>query len=403
MGRGSNWFKYKIDPPDAKFINKDITTIDTDQGYENYELIYTGKDKQALHITYREYSPEDLARTAFFQNLTYPSDAEVIRFKDYKILVDDATSESITFTVAEDGGKELKNTTLSQDIADRKDTPKNNKPSKNTSNKSATNKTTNERKTELQISLRNKQVGKGTIFYGKTNLPDGTKLGINLVKNGKGCGQDFDIFISGGEFNSAPFTNHGNPLSGTYNVELFTVFNKLWQAKNILVLLENYDSENITVGEIGWKKLAINKTFNFLSPDGVEQQQYIKKKTDKIVEMKSYLQKLEGFHIELMDTETLQQFNGMIRDWNIRLDSTRNEFGSQFGETMGEYKGHCPQAHLYIGIGYGTLASQTWLDQKSFLEGRMSKANMIQSNIEVNEYINTARDHLEICMDEINN
>ena len=98
----SNWFKFKIDPPDAKFIKKDITKTDTSKGYANYELIYTGKDKEAFHITYREYSPDDLARTAFFQNLTYPSDAKVIRFKGYKILVDDATSESITFTVTEE-------------------------------------------------------------------------------------------------------------------------------------------------------------------------------------------------------------------------------------------------------------------------------------------------------------
>lgn len=99
----SNLFKYETTPSDAKFITKDFAKTDTTQGYENYELIYTGKDKESFHITYREYSPEDLARTAFFQDLTYPSDAKVIRFKVYKILVDDATSESITFTVEEDG------------------------------------------------------------------------------------------------------------------------------------------------------------------------------------------------------------------------------------------------------------------------------------------------------------
>lgn len=256
-------------------------------------------------------------------------------------------------------------------------------------------------KIELQISLKNKQIGKGTVFYGETNLPDGTKLGINLEKNGRNCGQDFKIFVSGGEFNSAPFTSHGYPLSGTYNVELFTVFNKLWQTKSILVLLGNYDSENITVGEIGWKKLAINQTINFLTPGGAEQQQYIKKKTDEIVEMEFYLQELETFRIDLMAIKTLQQFNEMIRDWNIRLDSTREEFDSQFGETMGEYKGYCPQAHLYIGIGYGTLASQTWLAKKSFLEGRKPKTKMIQSNIEVEEYIKTARHHLQACMDNL--
>jgi hypothetical protein len=97
------WLRFKSDPPDAKFVMKEIAEIDASQGYDNYELIYTGKDKEALHITYREYSPEDLARTAFFQNLTYPVDAKVIRFKGFKILVDEATSESITFKVVEEG------------------------------------------------------------------------------------------------------------------------------------------------------------------------------------------------------------------------------------------------------------------------------------------------------------
>jgi len=258
-------------------------------------------------------------------------------------------------------------------------------------------------KTEIQISLKNKQIGKGTVFYGETNLPDGTKLGINLEKNGNSCGQDFNIFISSREFNSAPFTSHGYPLSGTYSVELFTVFNKLWQTKSILVLLESYDSENISTGRFGWKEFKINQTITLLATNSLEQQQYIKKKTDEIVEMEFYLRELEGFRLELMATKTLQQFNEMIRDWNIRLDSTREEFDSQFGETMDDYKGYCPQAHLYIGIGYGTLSSQTWLAKKSFLEGRKPKTKMIQSNIEVEEYIKTARHHLQTCTDKINN
>ena len=119
---------------------------------------------------------------------------------------------------------------------------------------------------------------------------------------------------------------------------------------------------------------------------------------EEIVEMEFYLQELENFRIELMTIETLQQFNEIIRDWNIRLDSTREEFDSQFGETMGEYKGYCPRTHLYIGIGYGTLASQTWLAKKSFLEGGKPKIKMIQSNMEVEEYINTARHHLKTCI-----
>ena len=119
------------------------------------------------------------------------------------------------------------------------------------------------RETELQISLKNKQIGNGTVFYGETNLPEGTKLGINLIENGKVCSQDFDIFVLEGKFNSGPFTSHGYPLSGTYNVELFTFFNKIWQTKNILVLLESYDSKNIiTTGGTWWERIK-NKPDNY--------------------------------------------------------------------------------------------------------------------------------------------
>ena len=68
----------------------------------NYEIIYTGRVGDTIRLNYREYSPDDLARTAFFQELTYPADQKSLRFRDIKMEVDVADSEKIRFRVVED-------------------------------------------------------------------------------------------------------------------------------------------------------------------------------------------------------------------------------------------------------------------------------------------------------------
>lgn len=57
----------------------------------------------SLNATYKEYSYNDLARPAFFQNLTYQVDAKQIRFKNFLIQIHDVTNEQITYTVLKDG------------------------------------------------------------------------------------------------------------------------------------------------------------------------------------------------------------------------------------------------------------------------------------------------------------
>jgi hypothetical protein len=69
----------------------------------SFELIYAGKNDISLNTTYKEYSVNDLARPAFFQNITYQADAKQIRFKDFVIQIHDATNEKITYTIHEDG------------------------------------------------------------------------------------------------------------------------------------------------------------------------------------------------------------------------------------------------------------------------------------------------------------
>lgn len=79
------------------------TKVDASRGYVNQELIYNGTDGKSVFLSYREFSPEDLARTAFFQNLTYEIKNEYIRFKNFRLKVLSSDTESIKFRVTEDG------------------------------------------------------------------------------------------------------------------------------------------------------------------------------------------------------------------------------------------------------------------------------------------------------------
>jgi hypothetical protein len=92
-----------ISDPSVRLLREKVETIKIAKGYENYELLYTGVSGAGLNLTYREFSPDGLARVAFFQNLTYEAGAKSITFKKFRIAVEKATSESITFTVLSDG------------------------------------------------------------------------------------------------------------------------------------------------------------------------------------------------------------------------------------------------------------------------------------------------------------
>lgn len=92
-----------VSDPGAIVTREKSVKVDSRRGYENYELIYTGIGAGALNITYREFSPEGLARVAFYQNLTYPAGSGSISFKKYRIQILDASSEKIKYIVLEDG------------------------------------------------------------------------------------------------------------------------------------------------------------------------------------------------------------------------------------------------------------------------------------------------------------
>jgi hypothetical protein len=92
-----------ISTPSVSFEREKAYRILQERGYENYEIIYTGVNANGLNLTYREFSPEGLARVAFFQNLSYELGVKNITFKKFKLSIESANSERIVFRVIEDG------------------------------------------------------------------------------------------------------------------------------------------------------------------------------------------------------------------------------------------------------------------------------------------------------------
>lgn len=95
--------KATITDQTAKVLRDSTENVKTTKGYENFEILYTGTNANGLNMTYREFSPDGLARVAFFQNLTYEPGAKSISFKKFRLAVHNASSESIRFTVLSDG------------------------------------------------------------------------------------------------------------------------------------------------------------------------------------------------------------------------------------------------------------------------------------------------------------
>ena len=96
-------FSYKPDPPDAKMVGETVTAADKTKGYINFELVYGGTTGDSIQVLYREYTPDDMARAAFSQQLVYSLASKHIRFRDLQIDVSGADNEHIAYTVIADG------------------------------------------------------------------------------------------------------------------------------------------------------------------------------------------------------------------------------------------------------------------------------------------------------------
>jgi len=95
--------RHEVDPPGATFEQTVQQEVEQDRTFLNFELIYSGASGGSINVLYREYTPDDLIRPAFSQNLTYDNTSETIRFRDVLIEVHAADGASIRYTVLEDG------------------------------------------------------------------------------------------------------------------------------------------------------------------------------------------------------------------------------------------------------------------------------------------------------------
>ena len=67
--------------------HRESRTPVSEKGYLNHELVFTGVGSNGISLLYREYTFEDMARSAFKQELVYPKDTDEIRFRSYQIEV----------------------------------------------------------------------------------------------------------------------------------------------------------------------------------------------------------------------------------------------------------------------------------------------------------------------------
>jgi len=88
-----------LDPADFRATRSERTEVDGKRAYTNFALLYSGVAADAVHLTYREYAPNDPAHPSQFQDLTYNLSDKSIRFKDVLIDVESADNQSIRFRV----------------------------------------------------------------------------------------------------------------------------------------------------------------------------------------------------------------------------------------------------------------------------------------------------------------
>ncbi|NME66603.1 hypothetical protein [Flammeovirga aprica] len=88
--------------------------------------------------------------------------------------------------------------------------------------------------TDLQLTIEVNPNQKGVLIVGKTNLPEGTKIGTSLEKNGKTIAQNFDVIVDNGMF-YAPYGVNEDKVD---KVLISCYKNSFWQNESVLKQLD---------------------------------------------------------------------------------------------------------------------------------------------------------------------
>ena len=78
--------------------------VDKGKPFTYYELLYSGIDGNSLRMVYHEYSPDNLVRPAFVQELTYPVFQSELTFRNLKLEILSSDSQQVWFMVVDDRG-----------------------------------------------------------------------------------------------------------------------------------------------------------------------------------------------------------------------------------------------------------------------------------------------------------
>ncbi len=97
-------WEYDFDPPRPPIFEAEkVQKILTKKDYYNYELVYGGTDGKSIAIDYREFTSDDLASPAFYQDLFFEMGKENIRYNNTVLQIHEVTNEKIVYTILSDG------------------------------------------------------------------------------------------------------------------------------------------------------------------------------------------------------------------------------------------------------------------------------------------------------------
>lgn len=84
------------------FVRSTVQVSESREVQENFEIVYLGRDASSIRFQYREYTKDDLARSAFSQDIVYPATAKTVRFRTIEMRVDNLDADSIGLTIMHD-------------------------------------------------------------------------------------------------------------------------------------------------------------------------------------------------------------------------------------------------------------------------------------------------------------
>jgi|GEM_PF-1813667 len=96
---------YIVDPSDIELYSQPInerSRIIKDKPYVNYEILFSGITKDTIRFQYREYTYDNLIKHAFSQDLTYPINTKIIRFKNLVIKIKNIGLDFIIYKIVKD-------------------------------------------------------------------------------------------------------------------------------------------------------------------------------------------------------------------------------------------------------------------------------------------------------------